>query len=62
MKSLLNSLKSKKWPLTVDVLLTNKSNMAANLEKADFVKQTEDSTKIRLRWNPPDATQPSTKA
>jgi hypothetical protein len=51
MKSLLANLKSHGWPLTTDVLHTNKSNMVENLEKADFVKQSEDSTKVRLRWN-----------
>jgi hypothetical protein len=62
MKSLLGNLKSQGWPLTVEVLLANKSNMTENLEKADFVKQREDATKVHLRWNPPNAAQANTKA
>lgn len=62
MKSLLDSLKSKRWPLTADVKHTNKSNMVENLEKVGFVKQSKNSTKTRLRWNPPNAAQAHTKA
>lgn len=62
MKSLLDSLKSKRWPLTADVKHTNKSNMVEKLEKVGFVKQSKNSTKTRLRWNPPNAAQAHTKA
>jgi hypothetical protein len=62
MKSLLDSLKSQSRPLTVDVLHTNRSKMIEKLEKVDFVKQSTDSTKVRLRWNPPNASQVSIKA
>jgi ribosomal protein S18 acetylase RimI-like enzyme len=55
MKSLLDSVKLQRWPLTVDVLHANKSNMVKNLEKAGFIKQSEDPTKVRLRWHPPNA-------
>jgi ribosomal protein S18 acetylase RimI-like enzyme len=54
--SLLENLTYQGVPLTAKVLLTNKSNMAANLEKAGFTKEDKpDSKQSHLRWDPPDA-------
>ena len=57
--SLLANLKSNGEPLTVSVLNGNRSNMIANLEKADFAKDSSrtDPKQTYLRWNPPNAAQ-----
>jgi hypothetical protein len=53
---LLKNLKSDGEPLTVSVLHSNRSNMIANLEKADFVKDSRQRPKqTYLRWNPSNA-------
>jgi ribosomal protein S18 acetylase RimI-like enzyme len=55
--SLLEKLKAQGEPLTVSVLNANKSNMIANLEKADFAKESrQDPKQTYLRWNPSNPT------